>query len=307
MTLTTVAICAYNARTHLEGLLPALAAQAFDRPFEILVVDNNSTDATGAFAREMSHRIPIPIRVVEEPVQGIPYARNRAIEESAASEYLVFIDADERPLPGWLKAAVDALEREGAECAGGPIQVRLPGHRPAWLSDYLLLFLGALDHGAEAFWITDRATPVWSGNVAYRRSLFASGLRFDHRYNRAGKGVGGGSDSVMFRQLLARQVRIRYRPDMLIEHLVGKDKVRRRYFLHLNLAAGTKFGRFGQEKFERTLLGVPPFMVTEAFRHFISALGKALARDPDALHHGTRAARMIGAVNGCFQRWRRRE
>ena len=306
MTLTTVAICTYNARTHLETLLPALAAQELDRPFEILVVDNNSTDGTSDLVRKLGRRSPVPLRVVHEPVQGIPYARNRAIEESAASEFLVFIDADELPRPGWLRAAVDALDREGAECAGGPIRVRLPGPRPRWLTDYLLLFLGALDHGDAPFWITGRQTPVWSGNVAYRRSLFASGLRFDHRYNRAGKGVGGGSDSVMFRHLLGAEVRMRYRPDMVIEHLIGPDKMRRRYFLHLNVSAGTKFGRFSEERFQRTVLGVPPYMAVEALRHVTSALGKAVTRKPDAMHHAARAAHVIGALGGCFQRWRRR-
>jgi len=306
MTLTTVAICTYNARTHLETLLPAVAAQEIDRPFEILVVDNNSTDGTSDFVRELGCRSPVPMRVVREPVQGIPYARNCAIEESAGSEFLVFIDADEMPCPGWLRAAVDALDKEGAECAGGPIRVRLPGPRPRWLTDYLLLFLGALDHGDAPFWITDRKTPVWTGNVAYRRSLFASGLRFDHRYNRAGKGVGGGSDSVMFRHLVGAKVRMRYRPDMVIEHLIGPDKVRRRYFLQLNLTAGTKFGRFSEDGFGRTLLGVPPYMALEALRHVTSALGKVMTLHPEAMHQATRAAHMLGALNGCIQRWRQR-
>ncbi len=303
----TVAICAYNARDRLAELVPVLAAQTLDGPWEILVVDNNSTDGTDELIREMSRNGPVPIKVVRETAQGIPYARNRAIDEAADSAYLAFIDTDEAPLPGWLEAAVDALDREGAECAGGPIRVRFPGPRPAWLRDELLKYLGSVDHGGEPFWIRDYRTPVWSGNIAYRLSLFRSGLRFDPRYNRAGRGVGGGSDAVMFRLLVDQRARMRYRPDMVIEHWVGCEKMNRRYFLHLNLLAGIKFGRFEQEKFDRALFGVPLFLVKQAALEVASTLGKTATRRPDAMLAAVSTARTIGALGGSFQRWRRGE
>ena len=145
-----------------------------------------------------------------ETQQGIPFARNRAIRESLAHDFLLFIDDDELPSVRMLESAVYSLDNEKAECVGGKISIDFDSHsRPAWLSDDLLPFYGEINYAANAFWIVDRSTPIWSGIVAYRTALFADNpeLRFDHRYNRKGKGIGGGEDSIMFQQLLKRNVK----------------------------------------------------------------------------------------------------
>ena len=183
----TVAICSYNAAGMLTGLVQALQEQSCRIPVEILVVDNNSTDDTRMIVNSLPVREGMSLRYVFEKKQGIPYARNRAIDESLKNDYLAFIDADEMPEPGWLAAAVDALSSEDADCVGGKIRVKLPNREvPAWLTRQLLAFLGELDHGEQALWVADRSTPVWSGNVAYKTRLFSTGLRFDVRYNRSG-------------------------------------------------------------------------------------------------------------------------
>ena len=98
------------------------------------------------------------------------------------------------PCPGLLAAAVDALSVRGALCVGGKVDIVLPGQRPAWLQDELFAFLAEVDHGNEAFWISDVSTPIWTANIAYDMKLFRDHpeLRFDARYNRRGHGVGGG-------------------------------------------------------------------------------------------------------------------
>ena len=219
--MLTVAVCTYNRASSLRELITELRMQECPVPFEILVVDNNSSDNTAEAVREFDGlRAPI-VRYVKEERQGIVYARNCAIDNSKDSKYLAFIDDDELPCPGWLNAAVDALEREGADCTGGEIRVRLSVMKqPKWLEGELFGFLGKLKHGDASFWITDSSTPVWSGNIAYKTSIFSNGLRFDVRYNRAGNGIGGGSDAIMFRTLLECGAKIRYRHDMVIEHIV---------------------------------------------------------------------------------------
>ena len=301
----TVAVCTYNRAHCLPRLVNSLRQQESSIPFEIMVVNNNSSDNTEEVLRELSRLDGAPLRYVREAKQGIVYARNRAIEESIESTYLAFIDDDELPGSKWLKAAVDALDREGAECVGGEIRVLFSvAEWPGWLEDELLPFLGKVKNGSAPFWITDRSTPVWSGNVAYRTSIFSDGLRFDHRYNRRGHVIGGGSDEVMFNTLLDRGVRMRYRPDMLIEHLVEKWRLKKSYFLKLHYKAGWKRGRWGREEYERTLSGIPPFMVVQAIRQWRRALPMLLLSRSGRIRQAMNGAYALGIIAGRFQRWK---
>jgi glycosyltransferase involved in cell wall biosynthesis len=308
MSRITVAICVYNGADRLAGLVHALRQQACPMSAEILIVDNNSTDKTQDIALSLIHGGSSPVRLVQETQQGIPFARNRAIEEALGSDHLAFIDIDELPGPTWLEAAVDALEREGAECVGGAIRVRFPSQEPPpWLQDDLLGFLGHVDHGDHAFWVESPDTPVWSGNVAYRTRVFANGLRFDTRYNRSRDQIGGGEDSVLLRRILKDRVRIRYRPDMLIEHFVDERRLTRRYFLRLHFAAGQKFGEYELSPAGRQLMGVPPYLIHQTGRQFLKTLRMLMTRDPGALRQAMNATHALGSIEGRLRRWRRGE
>ena len=299
----TIAICTYNRSALLSELVCALRAQQCPLRFDILVIDNNSSDATQDALQRLAALPGASLRWVRETHQGIVHARNRAITETATSEYLVFIDDDELPQPGFINAALDALSHEGAECVGGRIAVDFTTHsRPHWLEDDVLGFLGALDYGGQSFWIETAATPLWSGNIAYRRALFDRlSLRFDARYNRAGDGLGGGEDAAMFRTLLAAGTRMRYRPDMAITHRVDATKLRRRYFLRLHWLAGRKFGQFETPDYERTWFGIPPFMLIQALKHMGKALVMMATRRPNALRQAMNAAHAWGMVSGIKQ------
>jgi glycosyltransferase involved in cell wall biosynthesis len=302
MSTITVAICTYNRADRLSELITAVRNQECLIPFEILVVDNNSNDNTQLAVRQLIGLDGAPLRYVKEVKQGIVHARNRAIEETHGA-YLAFIDDDEIPGPRWLEAAVDALEREEADCVGGEIRVRLAAmRRPSWLDEELLGFLGQVSHSPVPFWITDRSTAVWSGNIAYRTSVFSKGLRFDCRYNREGEGIGGGEDSIMFRTLLESGAKIRYRPDMLIEHYVEEWKIKRTYFLKLHFLAGLKYGRYMNDEFSRTVMRVPLFMFAQAARQWNRTLIKILRREPGVLRQAMNGAHALGVVIGRLER-----
>ncbi|MBW2661431.1 MAG: glycosyltransferase family 2 protein [Deltaproteobacteria bacterium] len=299
MDFVTVAVCTYNRAGRLPELINALRQQECQFPFEILVVDNNSTDNTQDVLRQLAHIDGPPLRFVSEMRQGIVHARNRCIEETRNSAFLAFIDDDELPGHSYLKVAVDALKNEGAECVGGEIRVKLPNDPgPPWLTDELLGFLGKVKHSKEAFWISERSTPVWSGNVAYKTALFRDGLRFDERYNRAGKRIGGGSDAIMFWKLLESKRRIRYRPDMWIEHLIDPEKIRCRYFLKLHFSRGRKFGQYETRNYSHTLIGVPPFMVRQTLQHLVKTIRMIVFRQPGMVRQAMNSAYAVGSIWG---------
>lgn len=303
MTTLTVAFCTYKRADRLPQLVAALRTQTCPVPFEILAVNNNSPDNTLDVLKTLQAEPGIPLRVVTETSPGIVPARNRVLAEAINSNYLVFIDDDELPHEGFLDAAYDALAREGADCAGGRVQINFAPHgRPLWLGDDLIGFLAAVDHGPKSFWITDEHTPVWTSNIAYRMAFLREhGLHFDARYNRKGASAsdfGGGEDVVMLRRLLALKARIRYRPEMAVDHGVEHARMSRCYFLRLHYLAGVRKGIHELPDFSRRILGAPAFLYGQAIRNSLKAAVMALTARPGALRQGMKATHAWGLITG---------
>jgi glycosyltransferase involved in cell wall biosynthesis len=134
--LVTVAIPVRNGAAVIGEQLSALAAQEYGGAWELLVVDNGSTDATRNVVEGFRDRLP-SLRIVTEPRAGIGPARNRALRE-AAGEILLICDADDIVQPGWLAAMVRAsasYAMVGGRCVAGlvsdPLAVAWRGELPA--------------------------------------------------------------------------------------------------------------------------------------------------------------------------------
>ena len=308
MPLLTFAFCIYHRADRLERLVAAMRAQQCPIPFEILAINNNSSDNTAQVLDRLASQAGVPLRWVTESVQGIVAARNRGIEEALGSDILVYIDDDEIPLPGLISAAADAVLNEGAQSVGGRVEMDFTTvARPHWLEDNLLGFLAALDHGPIPFWITDEDTPIWTANVAYDMRLFRDNksVRFDKRFDRVGNVVGGGSDAVMFRTLLNLVIHMRYRPDMVALHSVEPWRLKRRYFLSLHYRAGKRRARrFELPEYSRKILGVPPFMLAQFLRQCWATLNVAATGSRGVLRQAMNAAFAWGSVIGYAQRER---
>lgn len=301
MAKLTFAFCTYNRADRLEKLVAAMRTQTCPVPFEILAINNNSADNTTKVLTKLA-QLPGPtLRWVTEPVQGIVAARNRGIAEALDSDILVYIDDDEIPLPGLIDAASDAILNEGAECVGGRVEMDFTTTpRPVWLEDDLLGFLAAVDHGPDAFWIQDTSTPIWTANVAYDMRLFRNdpALRFDKRFDRIGNVAGGGSDAIMFRTLLERKARIRYRPEMAVLHAVETWRLKRSYFLKLHYRGGLRQGQHRLPTYPKTFLGQPPFLVRQFVAHSLKALWMHARGKPGALRQSMNAFHALGCIVG---------
>ncbi len=308
--MLTIAICTYNNANRLPRLIAELRKQRCPIPFEILVVDNNSSDTTQMVIDNLKTIDGPPLRSVVEKKQGIPFARNRAIEESLESKYLFFIDDDELPQPGWLSSAVSLFHKEHAQCVGGRIQcVFDPVKRPHWLEDELLGFLGEVDHGPGAFIIKNKQTPVWTGNIAYDISVFKipEKYRFDVRYNRKGKGIGGGEDVIMFHTFLKDGIKMLYCPEMIINHYIEPWRLKRRYFLKLHFNTGRKFGQYQSGFFPKTVLGVPFFMISQAGSHLLKTIALYLKKDKKTMRQAMNVSHAVGMIYGRFLMWKEKE
>ena len=301
----TVAICTYNRADYLPVLVEALRRQSCPFEFDILFINNNSKDNTLELLQELSNQPGIPIRFVSEPRQGIVHARNRAIEECLNSDYMLVMDDDELPSPTWVAAACAALTDGQADCIGGRVNVCFERHsRPAWLGDELLGFLAETDYGNDNFTVIDDTTPLWTANIAYNMRIFRDNLnlRFDARYNREGDGVGGGEDVLMFNRLLEQGHAISYEPKMVVKHHVEPWRLKRRYFLKLHFTSGLKKALHELPNYDKTLLGVPPFLISQLFIKVFETIFFIILFRPKTLRQAMNVAHTMGMIAGCYTR-----
>ena len=108
--LLSVIIPAYNAEDTLGEQLDALAAQDYDGEWELVVVDNGSTDDTTRVVEDYKRLLPNLTLVSAPEKQNASYARNRGVE-SARGAAFIFCDADDVVAPGWISALAEALPR----------------------------------------------------------------------------------------------------------------------------------------------------------------------------------------------------
>ena len=113
--LVSVVMPALNAAQTLDDQLEALAHQECDEPWELIVVDNGSSDATAAILRRTAERVPA-LRVVSCHRRGINCARNAGVAASRGDRILL-CDADDVVAPGWIRTLAAALEE--SELVGG--------------------------------------------------------------------------------------------------------------------------------------------------------------------------------------------
>lgn len=239
-TSLTVALCTHNHAQRLEHTLRGIAQVVPPGcPWELLIIDNASTDATPQILASTDWRAPgIKVRLVREDQLGLSNARNRAIRE-AASDYIVFMDDDETPDPHWLRAYEEVILSQRPDALGGRIEVMFEGGgRPAWLQDELLGFLGRLDHGSPSRHLTEVGTPIFGGNFGFRREIFARIGGFDSGLGRMGTANTGGEDTEMYRRMITSGCSVWWARDAVIHHRIEAHKLRRSYFLDLHYRQG---------------------------------------------------------------------
>ncbi len=154
----SVVVPAYNEAKFLGGCLDSLRAQDFPGPYEVIVVDNNSTDGTGDLARSRG------VTVVHEPRAGVCSARQSGTS-AASGEIVVSTDADTVFSPGWLSRIDQAFREDpGRVAVAGPCRFVDP---PWWGRIYTGVLFGVVSLVAR---ITGRILYVTATNIAFRKS-----------------------------------------------------------------------------------------------------------------------------------------
>ena len=226
--IITVVICTRNRARLLELCLRSVLRQTVPRAqYEVLVVDNGSSDDTAAVCAAQA---AAGVRYIAEPVVGLSRARNTGWRE-ANGAVVGYLDDDGQATEGWLAGAVAAFRdvQPTPAWAGGPIELDWHAPPPAWLDVPLQECLGALDLGDQPRWLVSHER-LGGGNSFFSRALLAEMGGFDERLGRVNSLLLSGEETQLQRRIEARGGRLYYHPDIRMRHDVPVERVQPAFF-----------------------------------------------------------------------------
>lgn len=303
----SVIICTRNRAELLARALDAILHQDLPESvrWEILVVDNSSTDSTREVVERVAASAPVAVQYLFEPREGKSFALNAAVAASTG-EILAFTDDDVEPPAGWLAALLTALD-EHPECigAGGAVMPTWDEPLPSWLAPegphrpkpLVVQFWQGGDDGPAEY------APV-GPSCAYRRVAFEryGGYREDFEPVNGGEGHAC-EDTEFARRVVRHGEQLWYVANPVVGHPVDPGRLQKSYFVEWSVARGRTEALELSETLPSDvpmLFGIPRFMwrslVTTHLRWWM-ALGPRRR-----FFHRLRATEIRGAI----AEWRRR-
>lgn len=226
-------ICTFNRCQSLSTTLDSVAAQrmAPSVAWEVVVIDNNSTDRTRELVESYCRNYPTLFRYVFEPQQGLSRARNAGIR-AANGQIVVFTDDDVIAEPAWLENLTAPL-RTG-EWGGGAGRVVPPRDMklPDWLTvggdmDLVGALLPIFDLGDEP---GEMKRPPYGANMAFRKDMFAKHGMFRVDLGHCGSKLLSGEDTDFGNRLISAGERLHYEPSGVVHHPVPEERLSKKYF-----------------------------------------------------------------------------
>lgn len=308
----SVIICTYNRRDNLAHCLERLAAQNLPEPFdwEVLVVDNNSDDGTQEEVLRLANSLPIRIRYALEREQGLNYARNTGIKESAGRLFS-YVDDDILVSERWLASIRETFVTNDADAVGGRIHLDPSIELPAWIlaNAELKGFLGYQDLGEAPLRLDGRKNYPYGGSMAFNRRVVEKIGYFNPKLGRKGAGkkrseLFKGAETDYFHRLAeTTDPRIFYDPRAIVYHSVKPFQLRKRYFRTIHFNAGYQRALYDDRRFPNSLLGIPRFFYTQILAGTLKYLLEVLTSGPNrAFRQQMNVGHMLGTMLGYYKR-----
>ncbi|MFN8443089.1 MAG: glycosyltransferase family 2 protein [Caldilineaceae bacterium] len=219
--LFSVIICTYNRAALLQRALETLCHQTLSMTeYEVIVVDNRSTDETAKIVEDFRQRLQ-NLRYCFETEQGISQARNHGWC-MAQGDYVAFTDDDSQLPAQWLATAQQIIQRYAPAAFGGPYFACYDGPKPLWFKDSY----GSTKLGDQPRILTNGYLP--GPNLFFRRDLLSITGGFDPTLGIVGKQLGYGEEGALLQVVRERcpQELIYYDPNLYVYHLARPDKMR---------------------------------------------------------------------------------
>ena len=270
--LVTVAICTWNRsellRATLEKFTQLEPADGFE--WELIAVDNNSTDDTSKVLAEFVDRLPL--RPLLERAPGKSNAANLVVRE-ARGEYIIWTDDDVLVSADWVRKYVEAFRRHpDAEVFGGRIDPWFEGTPPRWLADGFKAVAGVyaamnLDHpGGIA---PENFYPL-GANMALKR---AAHLRhsFDPRIGPQPGSSIRGEEWMLVRALRREGAQVVWVPDATVQHFIPRARQTEAYLRDYFYGNGELLAKMDASPGFGLVLGRPLWLWREWAEHWIRA------------------------------------
>lgn len=227
-----VAMLTFRRPAALARILPALVSQIdnlSEAETNLVVIDNDPDASAETAVSALAER---SVRYVHEPRPGIAAARNRALDEAAGADALVFIDDDEMPSERWLALLVGRWREWGCAAVTGPVVARFEVVTEPWIVESRVFARHSQPTGSSR---RGAATNNLLLDLAAVRSLH---LRFDETF-----GLTGGEDTMFTHALVQGGGRILWCDEAEVFDPIPPDRTNRRWVLRRTYRAGTSWSR----------------------------------------------------------------
>jgi glycosyltransferase involved in cell wall biosynthesis len=276
----SVNICTYNRCGMLsEALESVLSQQIYDSGrYEVIVVDNNSTDETREVVESFIARGHENLRYLFEGRQGLSYARNAAVS-AARSPILAFTDDDVRVAPNWVATIKQMLDSHPeVDCVGGKVLPKWSSTPRSWLTSEHWAPLGIIDYGDRPFYVNaGHQLCLITANMAIRKEVLEQIGRFQPALQRVQNRVGSMEDHELLVRLWKADRQGLYAPELIVSAEVGSDRLSKKYHRRWRMGHGYFYAMARFEEMERSkrgwLFDVPAHMYRRAAFDALGWLG----------------------------------
>ncbi len=300
----SVILSTYNRSAVLKNALERLLTQqTAGMDYEILVVDNNSTDDTRQVVQSFVERDP-HFRYIFEQRQGLSYARNAGIA-AARSDLMVFCDDDVEVSPTWVQKNYEAsLGFPDADYIGGRVLPIWSGPVPDWVKSSMAPF-ALSDLGDKPFLVSpDKPHCLVGASLAVRRRAFDKAGLFSIKTQRVKNTIGSTEDFDWQMKVWEYGGHGVYVPDIECATEVPLNRLSKSYHRRWHLGHG-KFNAIGTRpnwQGSRRFLGVPVFMYRQGIQAAVQFLRAAFRGTAAAtFEHESTLLFYIGFIK---ERWR---
>lgn len=238
----SVIICCYNSEERIPSVLEHLGQQknADSFSWEVLLVDNASTDNTAEVAKDSWERESIALRVVKEPVPGLIHARIKGLSE-AKYKIILFVDDDNLLSDTYVSVAYQImLDHPEVGLAGGLGRPVSTAPLPSWFEAYQSAYAVG-EQADEEGYVPQSRTYLHGAGIVMRKEgwefLMNQGFTF-HLGGRTGKSLASGEDSEISYAFRLAGYRLWYSPSLTFKHLIDKNRLNWNYLIKLIKAFG---------------------------------------------------------------------
>lgn len=228
----TIVICTFNRGYLLPETIPTIFQQNVEKNrYHVLIVNNNSTDNTQelleSFAKQYEN-----LSVINEPKQGLGYAKNIGMEKTT-TDWIVYLDDDAKVPNDFVKKAINNINNSKFQCFGG---VYLPWYKygkPKWFLDRY-----ASNKGKLSEFNTLNKDFISGGIMAIKKSALKKFGGFPTNLGMSGNQIAYGEETLLQIRMRKSGMKIGYDPNWMMYHLVNRYKLSLRWFIKSGFASG---------------------------------------------------------------------